>query len=375
MRENMTYLRDQFFQELADTYDVSQELISHGKDYGVILEDYCIVAFKSYSLEVPAKRLAFIRDILIKQYPNDYIFRYDKYVLWVSKIVDSHDFTMSKELDGIHEVIEVGLSLYGVNILSGISGVKHGFADFSKREAITALNQSFYSGENICYYNANEPIVNNNFMNEYLEILFDLELKWSGWFFEECVQLISDLFDRLKREHVSAFDTKSIAISIYYICLRTLIKSNLTFPNADFFSEINACQSIDDIQAVVLSCCNESSSLLMSNKKIMNRAVEKAIQYIHSNYKEELSLALIAEEIHINQSHLSRIFKKECGDSITDYIIKIRIEKAQEMLSFSNMLTYEVAEAVGFNDPTYFSTVFKKITGVTPKDFKHMGRK
>ena len=119
-----------------------------------------------------------------------------------------------------------------------------------------------------------------------------------------------------------------------------------------------------------------ASSLFMSLNTLMNGEnhvsthVGKALRYIHENYGENLSLETIAANALVDSSHLSRTFKKETGEAVTDYINRLRIEKAKELLAFTDMLAYEVAEAVGFKDPAYFSFVFKKIAGVSPKEFK-----
>ncbi|MDR0248166.1 MAG: response regulator [Oscillospiraceae bacterium] len=98
--------------------------------------------------------------------------------------------------------------------------------------------------------------------------------------------------------------------------------------------------------------------------------VEKSMRHIRIHYKENLSLESIAALIPANPSHLSRTFKKDTGESLTEYISRFRVEKAKELLTETDMLAYEVAEAVGFNDPTYFSLVFKRYAGVSPKDFR-----
>ena len=119
-----------------------------------------------------------------------------------------------------------------------------------------------------------------------------------------------------------------------------------------------------------------ASSLLQGLNMLMNKdyhvspPVEKALRYIHENYRANLSLETVAANVPTSPSHLSRIFKKETGEVVTDYINRIRIEKAKELLAFTDMLVYEVAETVGFRDSAYFSLVFKKTTGVSPKNFR-----
>ena len=122
-----------------------------------------------------------------------------------------------------------------------------------------------------------------------------------------------------------------------------------------------------------------ASSLLASLNDLMNSEshvsphVGKALRYINENYNENISLETIAASAMVDPSHLSRTFKKETGEGVTDYINRVRIEKAKELLAFTDMLAYEVAEEVGFKDPAYFSLVFKKTTGSSPKEFRRGG--
>jgi len=102
----------------------------------------------------------------------------------------------------------------------------------------------------------------------------------------------------------------------------------------------------------------------------INPFVKKALRHIQENYHMNLSLETVAAHVMVNPSHLSRTFRKETGEVVTDYINRMRIEKAKELLALTDMLVYEVAEAVGFKDSAYFSLVFKKIAGVNPKDFR-----
>ena len=111
-------------------------------------------------------------------------------------------------------------------------------------------------------------------------------------------------------------------------------------------------------------------NMLINKEYHVSPQIEKALRYIHENYSANLSLETVAANVLINPSHLSRLFKKETGEVITDYINRIRIEKAKELFAFTDMLVYEVAETVGFKDSAYFSLVFKKITGVSPKNYR-----
>jgi len=98
--------------------------------------------------------------------------------------------------------------------------------------------------------------------------------------------------------------------------------------------------------------------------------ITQAIELIGERYAEKLTLRDVAGSIHINESYLSKLFKKELGVGFTDYLNSLRIQKSVELLSQPDMNLLEIAGRVGFDDQSYFTKVFKKITGKTPRQFK-----
>lgn len=83
---------------------------------------------------------------------------------------------------------------------------------------------------------------------------------------------------------------------------------------------------------------------------------------------------------HLSLSHkmftlmnpiLSRTFKKECGHSIVSYITMLRISMAKDFLANTNLKTFEISDKIGIHDPAYFSVIFKKNTGLSPKDYRN----
>ena len=81
-------------------------------------------------------------------------------------------------------------------------------------------------------------------------------------------------------------------------------------------------------------------------------------------------MKLISDQIGLTPNYISQIFKKETGLTITKYITETRINAAKELLKDSNFKVFEVAEMVGFDNSYYFSTVFKKVTGIHPSKFR-----
>ncbi|NOU92613.1 response regulator [Paenibacillus sp. LMG 31456] len=102
-----------------------------------------------------------------------------------------------------------------------------------------------------------------------------------------------------------------------------------------------------------------------------NQSIQKAVEYIAAHYiSEHLSLSHAANEAGMSDSYFSRCFKEELGLSFIDYVIKLRMEKAKELLEAAESKTYEVAYAVGYTDYPHFSKSFKKYCGLSPNDYK-----
>ena len=93
-------------------------------------------------------------------------------------------------------------------------------------------------------------------------------------------------------------------------------------------------------------------------------------QYVEKNYCKKITLDDIADTLHVNRSYLSRYYKNKKGINLFEDILNRRVEAAKEYLRTTDMRTYEISEAVGVEDAGYFSKMFKKITGVSPKEFR-----
>ncbi len=104
--------------------------------------------------------------------------------------------------------------------------------------------------------------------------------------------------------------------------------------------------------------------------------VSRMCLYVEEHYGDRsLSLESVADEMGLNSSYLSRVFKKERGENFSEYLIRVRIERAQELLGGTELKTYTIASEVGFGDAHYFSQVFKKKCGMTPAEYRQSVKK
>lgn len=124
----------------------------------------------------------------------------------------------------------------------------------------------------------------------------------------------------------------------------------------------------------ILSDYFTSEKLKLTDEAIAksSRRVEAVIELINTHYPEKISGDFISSKLNLNFDYLNRIFKKQLGMTIFEYLSSTRIDRAKELLLRGNMKAYEIATAVGFSDEYSFSKVFKKAVGITPKKFTKM---
>ena len=104
--------------------------------------------------------------------------------------------------------------------------------------------------------------------------------------------------------------------------------------------------------------------------------LKQAVAYIDSHFTEEsLSLNQVAREVNISANYLSAVFSQEMGATFTEYVTSKRMDRAKELLRTTDKRSGEVAAAVGYRDPHYFSFLFKKTQGCTPRDYRGGGKR
>jgi two-component system response regulator YesN len=102
--------------------------------------------------------------------------------------------------------------------------------------------------------------------------------------------------------------------------------------------------------------------------------IEKAKQYIDGNFaNQDISLHSVASVVNVSPNHFSTVFTQETGENFIEYLTKVRIACAKHLLLSTSMKSADIAYEAGFGDPHYFSFIFKKITGVSPREFRTDG--
>lgn len=130
-------------------------------------------------------------------------------------------------------------------------------------------------------------------------------------------------------------------------------------------------ESFFELRGMMEQFFEELEGTMLLKEKPYHKYVKSALAYVKDNYASIESLAEVAGYVNLNTEYFCRIFKAEVGMTFNNYLTEYRVKKAIELLSRTDMKVYEVAEKVGYTNLSYFSRVFKKVTGENPFVYKH----
>lgn len=144
----------------------------------------------------------------------------------------------------------------------------------------------------------------------------------------------------------------------------------------DINEMIAGVTSVQDMREQIGALFEETLKLRdRHSMKKYSLILEEARQFIRENYqREEMSLNTVAANVNISPSYFSAIFRAETGQTFVEYLTQVRLEKAKELLMCSAMRTSEIGYEVGYKDSHYFSYIFKKIVGCSPKEYRNRGK-
>jgi AraC-like DNA-binding protein/ligand-binding sensor protein len=143
--------------------------------------------------------------------------------------------------------------------------------------------------------------------------------------------------------------------------------------SVEYMKTIWTMESIDDISSWMSRILSSFTQMVFSTKEIKHiDVIQKVVSYINSNYMNKISLDDIAKEGFLSSSYLSKLFKSEMKMNLSTYINNVRVEKSKLLLLDDSLSIMDVAMMVGFEEQSYFSKVFRNVTGVSPGKFRQL---
>lgn len=173
---------------------------------------------------------------------------------------------------------------------------------------------------------------------------------------------------------------KNVSIVAITLCTRAAIDGGISpsiaYRISDFY--IKKSDGCNDIVRVIKyrdRAVEELTEQVNKKKKTRSSSyVEKCKNYIDKNYRKKILLAEISESLGISETYLSKLFKKETGMRLQDFIVDVRLERAANLLKYSDESISNIAEYVNFPSQSYMGKVFKEKYKITPKQFRELNQ-
>ena len=174
---------------------------------------------------------------------------------------------------------------------------------------------------------------------------------------------LEDGNDILNSYKIINFKTKKNEL-LYYLntLMRELEEKNVNYELA--------CKSILTLFLIYVMRNTSSDIFITENLEKVNVECMKIKNYIDSHYSENITLDFLSNLTYVNKFHLVHLFTKEMNISPINYLINKRIDESKNLLSTTNYSIRDISSIVGFSNSSYFSQMFKKIVGVSPKEYR-----
>lgn len=384
--ENYVFLRERFLLDLLEEDDegaVSSQQLSYYYSSGVpnyiqitLLENhspYFHELSEEERLLQDMKNLEFVKECIPDGRYLEAISDQKHHLILFSYSPDINMVTFCEQIQYSIQKIS------GMEITFGIGTSYHDIRkmNLSYQESLEALKFSKYMPSQSITIYQNDIHVQNTSWHTVQSSIDDVKFYIKAGLEEELNKILPNLY---LDEHGQMINLDSARIlSMTLLAAAINVANDIGIPFQELFEQgtgfflpiLLEATSINLCSKTVLYLNKLTSSITAYRLNKSKSALWDIIQYIQKEMTNpELTLSAVADEFHMNDSYLSRTFKKELGFSFSKYLIRLRMEKAIQLLSSTNMKAYQIAEEVGIPDAYYFSNCFKKYTGQSIREYK-----
>lgn len=194
---------------------------------------------------------------------------------------------------------------------------------------------------------------------------------------DECETFVEEYFAAVGENNYKSLLLRQYMVVDIFYCVQEFARSlGVEEELPESFRDIKRIpQAIAEVEkteqylAGLFQCALEVRDRVSSDR--YGQVIREAKSFIKQNFSRgDFSLNLVAAHIGVSPSYFSSIFRQETGQTFVEYLTRVRIASACEMLKCTNLRTAEIGERAGYNDPHYFSSAFKKVMGMSPKEYK-----
>ena len=138
-----------------------------------------------------------------------------------------------------------------------------------------------------------------------------------------------------------------------------------------FYQRIKSCRNLKELQDLEKEIFSVYSDFVIYYSEVTdNYTLNRILKHIHMNIENYISLQTISEDLNLSKSYISLVFKEHMGLTVMDYITNLKINRAKTLLTTTTQSIMEISQILGFHDSSHFGKAFKKVTGVTPREYR-----
>lgn len=263
---------------------------------------------------------------------------------------------------------------------TGISAPKMDLTQLNEayKESETACRQKFYLGKgNDIYY---QDIVPLNPTAAHYDLPFEqmiqaVEIGNAAMTDRLCTELLQILTDSCGGSNpdrlIQAFCYRTVGEIYRIIHERHESIENVLHIEAPLWDRIHRLTTLPEVREWLTEVVVATAAHIHQKRSRKNaKVVESIIRILEQHYDGAITIEELARQVYLTPNYISNIFKESVGESIIDYLTKVRMKHAARMLQDETTKIYEIAEKTGYNSTSYFSVVFKGMYGMSPKDYR-----
>lgn len=191
-------------------------------------------------------------------------------------------------------------------------------------------------------------------------------------------ELVNEIFKLVFSQNSDIMSIKEYISQLIVIIKRIVFNMGVKLKfveNTGLLVELNNLMEIEEIKLWSINTLYSVIEKLEEHKnRKENGAIKKILAYVNKSFNKDITLEMVALEVDLSPQYVSKIFKEELGMNFIDFLTGKRIEYSKELLKSGNGNIREISCLAGYSDPNYFYRIFKKVTGLTPKEYKQVKR-
>ena len=193
----------------------------------------------------------------------------------------------------------------------------------------------------------------------------DSALEYQKQLLDELILVEGGNFDSVKMHMLDLYLSLTRIATESGVPLRKVFGGNL-----GLLSSFNNVENVDTLSEWARHSAELFANEVFAGLSPLSSTTAKAVSYLGEHYMEKITLRDLAGKLFVSDSYLSKLFRQELGTSFTDYLNKSRVEHSIDLMQGTELSLLEISGMVGFEDQSYFTKVFKRITGETPRQYK-----